>query len=361
VGSPHKNPSITPNFPPNTRLLCDCELYSPANYDDDPQMKKVMGNFNKQTQQRFHEYDNRMKTTRQKCKDKCDKEVQKIILKDKLEKQMEQQLTTLETKIDTDDIPTCICEKSLADKVEKNCLACGGMLSGGVAPTVGLIGSVAVHVWKPVALKEAINAALNAAANDISAAVKAAGIEAGKNAVIGGLDALKIGQLGIGSWEPYFTTGYNVNVKQLASVILNRRGEMCGVGAKTLDSATCKIININLRTIHPDGSNYLPDSQGIPETLELILDKATTNAEAAEAAKNSTLTAEITTEQTTLIEAGFENYISSINASIIAILIIVLIMRNIIKTKSGTNIKNTNVYIKISYKDKDSHIITFTK
>ncbi|ETW56874.1 hypothetical protein PFUGPA_01075, partial [Plasmodium falciparum Palo Alto/Uganda] len=66
VGSPHKKPSITPNFPPNTRLLCDCELYSPANYDDDPQMKKIMENFDRQTSQRFHEYDERMKTTRQK-------------------------------------------------------------------------------------------------------------------------------------------------------------------------------------------------------------------------------------------------------------------------------------------------------
>ncbi|ETW32016.1 hypothetical protein PFFCH_00542 [Plasmodium falciparum FCH/4] len=44
-------------------------------------MKEVIDNFNKQTQQRFHEYDERMKTTRQKCKDKCDKEIQKIILK----------------------------------------------------------------------------------------------------------------------------------------------------------------------------------------------------------------------------------------------------------------------------------------
>ncbi|ETW39403.1 hypothetical protein PFNF135_06210 [Plasmodium falciparum NF135/5.C10] len=71
-----------------SRLLCECELYSPTNYDSDPEMKRVMQQFVDRTTQRFHEYDERMKTTRQKCKDKCDKEIQKIILKDKLEKQM---------------------------------------------------------------------------------------------------------------------------------------------------------------------------------------------------------------------------------------------------------------------------------
>ncbi|SPJ13158.1 rifin PIR protein,putative [Plasmodium sp. DRC-Itaito] len=125
------------------RSLCECNLYMP-NYDNDPEMKTVMENFDRQTSQRFHEYDERLQEKRQKCKEQCDKEIQKIILKDKLEKQMAQQLTTLETKINTNDIPTCVCEKSLADKVEKNCLRCSYGL-GSVAPTVGLIGSVAVN------------------------------------------------------------------------------------------------------------------------------------------------------------------------------------------------------------------------
>ncbi|ETW58829.1 hypothetical protein PFMC_05288, partial [Plasmodium falciparum CAMP/Malaysia] len=127
----HKEPFITHHTPkiPTTRLLCECDLYMP-NYDNDPQMKKIMDKFSKQTQQRFEEYDDRMVEKRKQCKDKCDKEIQKIILKDKLEKQMAQQLTTLETKIDTDDIPTCICEKSIADKVEKGCLRYAGVLGG---------------------------------------------------------------------------------------------------------------------------------------------------------------------------------------------------------------------------------------
>ncbi|KYN92996.1 rifin, partial [Plasmodium reichenowi] len=90
VNNQRNHKSTTPHTPspiPTTRLLCECELYMP-NYGNDPQMKEVINNFNKQTQQRFHEYDDRMKTARQKCKDKCDKEIQKIILKDKLEKEL---------------------------------------------------------------------------------------------------------------------------------------------------------------------------------------------------------------------------------------------------------------------------------
>ncbi|SOV81624.1 rifin PIR protein, putative [Plasmodium reichenowi] len=139
-----KKPSIA-HLTPTNRSLCECDLYMP-NYDNDPQMKKVMDNFNKQTQQRLRDYDDRMKTTREKCKEKCDKEIQKIILKDKMEKQMEEQLTTLETKINTDDIPTCICEKSLADKTEKFCLNCGKNM-GAIAPWWGLVCGAGYGGW----------------------------------------------------------------------------------------------------------------------------------------------------------------------------------------------------------------------
>ncbi|EUT70133.1 hypothetical protein PFAG_06081 [Plasmodium falciparum Santa Lucia] len=124
-------------------------------------MKEVMQDFDRQTSQRFEEYNERMMKNRQKCREQCDKEIQKIILKDKLEKQMEQQLTKLETKIDTDDIPTCVCKQSLADQVEKGCLRCGYGL-GTVAPTVGLIGAVAVHQWTNAALLDAAQKGIQA-------------------------------------------------------------------------------------------------------------------------------------------------------------------------------------------------------
>ncbi|EUT70112.1 hypothetical protein PFAG_06093 [Plasmodium falciparum Santa Lucia] len=153
VSSPQKNPSITQKRP-TTRLLCECELYSTTNYDNDPQMKSVIDNFNKQTQQRLHEYDERMKTTRQECKEQCDKEIQKIILKDKLEKELMDKFATLHTDIQSDAIPTCVCEKSIADKVEKGCLRCGEIL-GTAFPEFGLIGGTLVH-------SAAVNAATKA-------------------------------------------------------------------------------------------------------------------------------------------------------------------------------------------------------
>ncbi|SOV76010.1 PIR protein [Plasmodium reichenowi] len=130
-------PSITQKIT-TTRLLFECELYSPVNYDNDPQMKKIMDNFNRQTSQRFHEYDERMQITRQKCKDQCDKEIQKIILKDKVEKELTEKFSTLHTDIQSDAIPTCTCQKSLADKTENFCLNCGKNM-GAIAPWWGLI------------------------------------------------------------------------------------------------------------------------------------------------------------------------------------------------------------------------------
>ncbi|KNG75134.1 rifin [Plasmodium falciparum IGH-CR14] len=139
-----RNHYITRTPKATTRTLCECELYAPSNYDNDPQMKAVMENYNRQTSDRFKEYDERMKTTRQKCKDKCDKEIQKIILKDKLEKELAEKFVTLQTDIQNDAIPTCVCEKSLEDKTEKLCLKCGYGLGSNI-PLVGLINGVTFH------------------------------------------------------------------------------------------------------------------------------------------------------------------------------------------------------------------------
>ncbi|SOV83888.1 rifin PIR protein, putative [Plasmodium reichenowi] len=160
----HHTPKI-----PTTRLLCECELYAPANYDNDLEMKAVMENFDRQTSERFKEYDERMKTTRQKCKDKCDKEIQKIILKDKIEKELTEKFATLHTDIQSDAIPTCVCEKSLADKTEKFCLNCGKTM-GGVTPGWGLIGGLMYEGWTNYAATTLVKIATDAG---ISEGVKA--------------------------------------------------------------------------------------------------------------------------------------------------------------------------------------------
>ncbi|EWC74992.1 surface antigen, partial [Plasmodium falciparum UGT5.1] len=116
-----------------------------------------------------------MQGKRQKCKEQCDKEIQKIILKDKIEKQMAQQLITLETNITTEDLPTCECEKSLADKTEKFCHNCGYGL-GSVAPSIGLLGGPGIYGWKIAALATAKELAEKAGAAAGEAAGEAAGV-----------------------------------------------------------------------------------------------------------------------------------------------------------------------------------------
>ncbi|EUT73166.1 hypothetical protein PFAG_06030, partial [Plasmodium falciparum Santa Lucia] len=319
-----RNHYITRTPKATTRTLCECELYSPANYDNDPEMKEVMDNFNRQTQQRFHEYDECMVEKRMQCKDKCDKEIQKIILKDKLEKQMKQELTTLETKITTDDIPTCVCEKSIADKTEKFCLNCGVNVGGGITLSSGVlggIGAVAVNAWKDAALEAAIAAAKEAG----DAAGLKAGNAHGMKIVIKGLEAFKIDKLVPGICEEISSTGDYTHVINFTKKIIEGRNAMCGA-TKQLGEDMCNKINIGLGTMLENDRPGLPDATAIPAKVKAILDKATSSANAQAAQVSSATYKDIMTKQTALIEAGFNSSITSINASIFAIVVIVLIM-----------------------------------
>ncbi|SOS79527.1 PIR protein [Plasmodium sp. gorilla clade G1] len=111
----NKNKIYIKSHTPTTtsRVLSECDLYV-SSYDNDPDMKSVRENFDRQTSQRFEEYNERMNRKRQKYKEQCDKDIQQIIVKDKM-------------------------QKSLAEKVEKGCLMCACGLGGGVAPVWGLV------------------------------------------------------------------------------------------------------------------------------------------------------------------------------------------------------------------------------
>ncbi|SOV78741.1 rifin PIR protein, putative [Plasmodium reichenowi] len=235
----HKKPFITPRHTPISRLLCECELYAPANYDNDPQMKEVMDKFSKQTQQRFEEYDKRMKTTRQKCREQCDKEIQKIILKDKLEKELINKFATLHTDIQNDDIPTCVCEKSMADKVEKGCLRCGYGL-GTVAPTVGLIGSVAV---------DQLTSVLTAAAKEYASKK---GIEAGIAMVIAKIKEMNpLKSLRSAEWSKYINGSNYKTIDGLAAATesaMDSIGETCTSNGKPMSMA-CNAISADNRSM----------------------------------------------------------------------------------------------------------------
>ncbi|ETW35107.1 hypothetical protein PFTANZ_04190 [Plasmodium falciparum Tanzania (2000708)] len=119
----------------SSRVLSECDIRSSI-YDNDADMKSVKEIFDRQTSQRFEEYEERMKGKRQKRKEERDKNIQEIIEKDRM-------------------------DKSLAEKVEKCCLICGCGL-GGVAAGVGIFGAIAVNEWTKAATAAAVQNGIEA-------------------------------------------------------------------------------------------------------------------------------------------------------------------------------------------------------
>ncbi|SOS81791.1 PIR protein, putative [Plasmodium sp.] len=323
-----KNTYITLHTPITTsRLLCECDIYN-SMYDNDPEMKAVIENYNRQTSDRFKEYDERMQYKRQKCKEQCDKEIQKIVLKDKLEKELTQKFSTLETNIDTNDIPTCVCKKSLADKTEKFCLNCGLGIGSGLlqaSSLLGGIGEVALDAWKTAALVTAEELAEKAGA----AAGKAALIPEGIKEVISGLKAaFPIEKLRFGSFNSLINEKNYANAELISYAINIQYEGACKLRTfgDGFDTSICDSFG-RLSLSEGKGVGYnLTTQDSIKKTVEVVISEAK-SAAAAESTK-------VATEKTALfketnmatVEGVFNSNITAINASIIAILIIVLVM-----------------------------------
>ncbi|ETW43939.1 hypothetical protein PFNF135_01698 [Plasmodium falciparum NF135/5.C10] len=311
---------------PTNRSLCEYELYAPSNYDSDPEMKRVMQQFVDRTTQRFHEYDQRMKTTRQKCKEQCDKEIQKIILKDKLEKELMDKFATLQTDIQSDAIPICICEKTMADKTEKFCLNCGVNVGGGVTLSSGVlggIGAVAVNAWKDAALEAAIDFATKAGA----AMGKAAGDAAGATEVIKLMKTtFYINELNGKLLESVFTAQNYTNFPNLPHVIYKQYKTTCDLFAiNTSSDPICKISKT---------FNFIAESGQAPVSEEAVIEAKVTEIFTKATDVAATETTNVTTTQTTILETAKKGaiettcmgYHTTIIVSIIAILVIVLVM-----------------------------------
>ncbi|ETW27001.1 hypothetical protein PFFCH_05577 [Plasmodium falciparum FCH/4] len=221
INDQRNHKSTTPHTPkiPTTRLLCECDIYTSI-YDNDPQMKAVMENYNRQTSDRFKEYDERMKTTRQKCKEQCDKEIQKIVLKDKIDKELTEKFATLQTDIQSDSIPTCICEKSMADKTEKFCLNCSKNM-GAIAPWWGLVCGVGYAGWS----------------HYVPIAVAKAAMDAGMNVIIHFLEGLGVKKLIPEICEKISSTGQYANIINFSSIISTEFEASCAVMCRL--SGTC--------------------------------------------------------------------------------------------------------------------------
>ncbi|SOV78666.1 rifin PIR protein, putative [Plasmodium reichenowi] len=350
VNTHKKNTFITPHHTQYNRLLCEYELYAPANYDKDPQMKEVMEIFNRQTSQRLREYDECMIEKRKQCKDRCDKESQKIILKDKLEKELMDKFATLQTDIQSDAIPTCVCEKSIADKVEKGCLRCGGIL-GAAMPELSSIGGgllYTLNTWKPVALDVATK---YATAKGLAFGEVAGDIQ-GMKVVSFGLEYFGVDKLFPGIYKSFVTTKRYSEVTNLTNTIYREYNTTCMSLLNDFETPTaCSKFQLSLR-IHLPGGNTLgtPPQEAIRQGLKGILENATKTAEAKTAQVTASKTLAVETAQTRAIETTFMGYQTTIIASIVAIVVIVLIMviiYLILRYRRKKKIKKKLQYIKL--------------
>ncbi|ETW45493.1 hypothetical protein PFNF135_00015 [Plasmodium falciparum NF135/5.C10] len=259
-------PYITPHARTTTsRVLSECDIETSI-YDDDAHMKSVKEIFDRQTSQRFEEYEERMITTRQKNKEQRDKDIQKIVLKDKM-------------------------EKSLEEKIEKGCLKCGCGL-GGVAAGIGIFGSLGTYGWKIGA---------TAAAKDFATQE---GIKAGIDAVIRAIKGknafVKLKEL---PWSNYIDGSNYSNADGLFNAVtkvINSTGGTCASRTETINRA-CSAISAN--------SNYWI-------------------GEAAEAGKKVAADATVAAEEAELVKitTTSSNAYSAIGYSVTVILIIVLVM-----------------------------------
>ncbi|EUT86190.1 hypothetical protein PFAG_02649 [Plasmodium falciparum Santa Lucia] len=305
----NKNKSyITPQNTRNTRLLCECELYTSI-YDNDTEMKAVMGNYNQQTSQRFEEYQERMKEKQQKRKEQRDKNIQKIIYKDKM-------------------------EKNLAEKIEKGCLMCGCGL-GSVAGSVGLFGGIAINIWKPTALDAAIEAAIAKSAAKITAVAEAARILAGKEAVIAGLEKLGVSILDNQLLVSYFTTTPYNTASVITTALYKQHYKICvydpsrnlfsPFGYVNRHIGICNSVLKQTEAVS-QSRKYISHIEGIEKTVQTMVSYAEVSAKAAAKTAEVAEKATIKVAQEKVMEATIYNWYTTIGYTILAILIIVLIM-----------------------------------
>ncbi|SPJ08245.1 rifin PIR protein,putative [Plasmodium sp. DRC-Itaito] len=301
-------PSITRHHTTTTtsRVLSEKDIQS-SNYDNDADMKSVKENFNRQTSQRFEEYEERMKDKRQKYKQQRDKNIQKIIEKDKR-------------------------EKSLAEKIEKGCLRCGCGL-GGVAASVGLFGGLGIYGWKSAATAAAIEEAMVEGLAISKGAGDAAVIEVGKNAVIAGITK-EFGVLTLeGQALVSFINPENyTNVANITQAVYKQYQSTCifdtsGSGAReTFCTLMTKKFVAAKKIPEMLQGNAVSHMKVIRTAVGTIVSNAENAAERAADAASKKATTALTTEKISVIDSISSSCQTAVIASVVALLIIVLVM-----------------------------------
>ncbi|EWC87131.1 hypothetical protein PFNF54_04070 [Plasmodium falciparum NF54] len=257
-------------------------------------MKSVKGTFDRQTSQRFEEYDERMKGKRQKRKEERDKNIQEIIEKDRM-------------------------DKSLAEKVEKCCLICGCGL-GGVAASVGLIGGLTVNELKKAAMVVAIAGAQKSGA----LAGEVARIPAAIEAVISGIEReFGVSTDGVQGLKSLFTANTYNDVTMIARAINSEyNASSCLIGRSATDNSICPWVMTKQGAAPRIQGKAVSTYEVIETAVKSIVSDAPKAAETAV----ETATKEFIKASTDAVESTYASCQIAIIASVVAILIIVLVM-----------------------------------
>ncbi|SOV83957.1 rifin PIR protein, putative [Plasmodium reichenowi] len=292
----NKNKIYITSHTQTNRSLCECDTKSSI-YDKDAEIKSVKETFDRQTSQRFKEYEERMQDKRQKRKEERDKNIEEIIKKDKM-------------------------DKSLAEKVEKGFLRCGCGL-GGVAASVGIFGSVAVKELAKTATAAAEIAAKETAMIEGAAAGEAAGVQA----LIKGLEDMGVLTLDKKALVSYFATTDYTKASLISSAIIKEyQPASCLPPFSGYNKSICTWVwQKSVASLKSPGmiqGNAVSDNAVIRGTVENIVSNAKTLAQTAA----QQATDEVIQNSIAVVQAKYASCQTAIITSVVALLIIVLVM-----------------------------------
>ncbi|SOS80821.1 rifin [Plasmodium sp. gorilla clade G1] len=295
-----KKQYITQRHAPTTisRVLSECDKYTSI-YNDDTEMKSVKENFDRQTSQRFDEYEEHMKVKRQKRKEERDKNIQEIIEKDKM-------------------------EKSLAEKIEKGCVRCGCAL-GGVAASVGLFGELGIYGWNAAATATAMAEGAAAA----KAAGEAAYIAEGIKAVISGLDELGVSTLNGQKLVSYITQNTYNNASLIFNAIRDEyQPSLCffSTGSSVPRQPFCSLAIKKFVAAQKIPEMTRVRAFSMNDVIETAVETIVSNAQTPAAAAAKKATDEAIQRSIAVVDAKYAICQTAIIASVVALLIIVLVM-----------------------------------
>ncbi|CDO62117.1 rifin, partial [Plasmodium reichenowi] len=207
---------------------------------------------------------------------------------------------------------------------------------GSVAGSVGLFGGIIINIWKPGALKAAIDKAIVAGTARIAAAANAAGDAAGKELVIAGLQStFKISTLKGHPLKSFINPENYNNFTSIYEAVYEEYFEKCipsSLGKRffslvdaNLDIPICKSV-FNQTSAASQPGQSISSIKVIETNVQTMVSEANGVAKAAAEIAEATERAKAIKTSTDAIEAASTQLYGAIGYSILAILIIVLIM-----------------------------------